>query len=179
VRLDAMETDASATLTIREAEKLETLNCEVIISILDWLEIILNAEARDASSIFLHRRISKLIEPMLKEDLWRMICILVFEPELLGFSLKNNNLHKKLQQKLKKCLELLPNKLRVSATNTLISNLNNYITEHQQNLQYLDSINQDTLKCGMKHRMLSFVQGCLLLLETDFWKLLDSVLFNV
>ena len=176
-RLDTMDTDEYPNLTIREAEQLEALKCQVVISILRFLNKLLEAEFEGLDSAFLHPRMAALVKPMWGKCLWKMLSLLTLEPATLAFSLRNRLLREQMLKQLRTCLQLLPQKLPVSEKSKLLAAFNQSLAEHANDTAYFQNISSASMQDEVKAGTIDYADGFLILRETQLCQQLDEVKF--
>ncbi|XP_059489779.1 DNA-dependent protein kinase catalytic subunit-like isoform X2 [Neocloeon triangulifer] len=166
-KLASMEVDEKFTLSVREAEELEAENCKALIAVLDFVSCVLESKCLEYDAALLSPAVCTAMSPLLGSNFWKIICLLLFEPGSLSFSLKNQSLLDKMRLSLKKCLAISQNKLNLESKKKMGSALRNYFEEHKEHSELFSetgelSIDEETVDA--KH---CFVEGCLLLLECN------------
>jgi hypothetical protein len=177
VRLNSMDTGEHPNLTIREAEQLEALKCQVVISILKFINKLQEVELEGLDSAFLHPRMATLVKPMWADCLWKMLSLLTLEPATLAFSLRNRLLREQMLSQLRTCLQLLPQKLPVSLKSKFLAAFNQSLAQHANDTAYFQNISSASVQDEVKAGTIDYADGFLILRETQLWQQLDEVIF--
>ncbi|XP_047361003.1 DNA-dependent protein kinase catalytic subunit-like isoform X1 [Vespa velutina] len=130
----------------KEVEQLQTLQCKIIMTIFDFIKILLNLNSNIIPDFFLN------------EELFELIAKCVICPQVLGFDMRNITIKEQLPLLLEQLLQVLVQKMNESLQYSFKRKIENYVMKHCTTFLTLHR-NNDTISTEIKE----YVKGLIIL----------------
>lgn len=146
----------------KEAEQLQTLQCKIILTIFNFIKILLNLNSNIIPHFFFN------------EDLFELIAKCVMCPQVLGFDMINVTIKEQLPLLLEQLLQVLVQKMNESLRYSFKRKIESYVMKHSTTFLALH-VNNDTLSTEIRE----YVKGLIILENCNILSQLCKVSIDI